>query len=362
MARDIKACRGKILFKQAGHCMIWLRKHWTWLRWIVALGILAGLCIGNWPGLKEVALAPKDWRFALLGLALTLGSNLLTFVRWYLLVRAQDFPFRLRDAIRLGFVGLVTNYIGPGSVGGDLFKAILLARDQTARRTVAVATVFLDRILGMHALFTVGAMASLLPLAIPESDALKFATAVLWVGTLGGFVGLGLLLYPGSTRWKWVNRLERIPRVGHMLGELIHGVALYQSRPRVIAQALALSLAGHLGLIAGFYFCALWMQQPWIPDFAMHLYFMPNAELSGVLVFFAPGGAGVLEAAIQLFYEQLRPSEIEAAQAAAAGLMAGLAFRVVTVVIAAIGGGYFITARKDLEKAAEATRAPAAVE
>ena len=76
----------------------------------------------------------------------------LTFVRWYLLVRALGLNFRLLDAFRLGFLGYLFNFVSVGSVGGDLFKAIFIAREQPGRRTEAVATVLVDRVVGVYAL------------------------------------------------------------------------------------------------------------------------------------------------------------------------------------------------------------------
>lgn len=329
-----------------------LVRSWVWLKWPVGLGILAWLYYSNEAAINAIAAAPKAWGFAALALALITGSALLTFGRWYLLVKAQEFPFRLRDAVRYGFVGLVTNYIAPGAVGGDLFKAVLLARDQTSRRAVAVATVLLDRILGLLALFIVGACTTFVPHHLPPNPKLELATALLWCGTLAGLTGLFLMLLPATTRWKWVNALPRLPFVGRILGELIHGVTLYQSKPKVVFAALGLSIAGHAGLITGFYYCALWMQQPWVPAWTGHLYFMPTAELFATLIP-TPGGVGALEEAVSWFYVQLRPEQIPELQASGAGAMAAIAFRVVTVAIAAAGGGYYISSRREISAAVE---------
>jgi glycosyltransferase 2 family protein len=325
-------------------------KIWAWVKWPAALGILAYLFWRNQAALAQIAQAPKAWGYLIAAIALIGGSTLVTFLRWYLLVWALKFPFRLRDALRLGFLGLLSNYVAPGSVGGDIVKAILLARDHPSRKTVAVATVLLDRILGLLALFLVGAIASLTPIHVPNDPKLKLCTLLLWVGSVSGLIGVGLMLLPATTSWRWVNALTRLPVVGHLLGELINGVKLYQSQPVVLLKALALSIVGHAGLISGFYCCALWMSQPWIPDLATHFYFMPNAELFGVLIP-APGGVGPLEAAIQWFYALLRPAHVNQAQAEAAGLIAAIAFRVVTVAIAAIGGAYYFTARRELAAA-----------
>ncbi|MGE5195157.1 MAG: lysylphosphatidylglycerol synthase transmembrane domain-containing protein [Deltaproteobacteria bacterium] len=332
-------------------------QSWTWLKWPVALGILAWMYHSNQENVRKIAATPKAWGFAIVALLLITGSTLITFVRWYFLVRAQEFPFRLRDAVRYGFIGVVSNYISVGSVGGDLFKAVLLARDQTSRKAVAVATVLLDRVLGLLALFMVGAAATRLPNDIPHSPELELATALLWIGTLGGLAGLALMLFPATTRWGWVNRLPNLRFVGKILGELLHGVKLYQSKPKVVLAAMGLSLVGHAGLISGFYFCALWMRQPWIPGLVSHFYFMPNAELFGVLIP-TPGGVGALEGAIGWFYVQLRPEMIPHTQAEGAGIMAGIAFRVVTLAIAAVGGGYYLTARREITAALDEAAHP----
>jgi glycosyltransferase 2 family protein len=330
-----------------------LGKIWAWLKWPAALGILAFLYWQNQKALAQVAQAPKDWGYLLAAVGLIGSSTLVTFLRWYLLVFALGFPFHLRDALRLGFLGLLSNYIAPGSVGGDIVKAILLARDHPSRKTVAVATVLLDRILGLLALFLVGAVASLTPIDVPDDPKLKLCTLLLWAGSIGGLTGVGLMLFPATTRWRWVNALRRLPVVGHLLGELIEGVKLYQTQPGVLLKALALSIVGHAGLISGFYCCALWMRQPWIPDLATHFYFMPNAELFGVLIPL-PGGVGPLEAAIQWFYALLRPQTVGQDEAEAAGLIAAIAFRVVTMGIAAIGGAYYFTARREIDAAMHA--------
>ena len=53
--------------------------------------------------------------------------------------------------MRLGMIGIFWNTFLPGAVGGDIIKATFLAREQS-RRTVAVATVIMDRALALWAL------------------------------------------------------------------------------------------------------------------------------------------------------------------------------------------------------------------
>jgi len=95
---------------------------------------------------------PKDWPMLVTAFFVVLGAVCLTFVRWYFLVRALNIPFRMRDAFRLGFLGYLLNFVSAGAVGGDLFKAFFLAREQPDRTAEAVATVIVDRMIGLYAL------------------------------------------------------------------------------------------------------------------------------------------------------------------------------------------------------------------
>lgn len=321
-------------------------KSWSWLRWPLAIGLLVFLYLQNRSGLAHVADSPKHWGYLLAAFVLCSSSALLTFVRWYLLVWAQGFRFRLRDAVRLGFFGMLWSYVAPGAVGGDIVKAIFLAREQSSRRTVAVATVILDRILGMVGLFIVGAVATLFYRHLEQTPELQVVTWLIWLGTAGGFVGLALLLHPAPATWGWVNRLSHLPYVGHAVGDLLHGVALYHSRRIAVTAAVVLSLIGHSALIGGFYCCALALQ-PWAPDLGKHFYFMPIAELFSVLIPL-PGGVGALEGAVQHFYVSFAAGEVAPEIARAAGFVAAIAFRVIQIAVVASGTAYYLTARREI--------------
>lgn len=329
--------------------MSWLQRSWNWLKWPVALAILGLLFYQNRGGLSQLQNHPKNWWLLLVAFGLCFGSTLLTFFRWHLLVFAQGFEFRVQDALRLGFVGLIANYVLPlGAVGGDVTKAVLLAREQVSRRSVAVATVLLDRILGLLALFLLGAMASLIPSRIPHTKELQIVQLLLWGGSLAGLIGLGIMLHPASLRWRWLRNVPRLPMIGRRAGELLHGVELYQSRPAAVVAAVVISLFGHLGLILSFYCCARALL-PWSPDLITHYFFMPPAETFGAF-FPTPGGMGGLEGAVQWFYERLAPANVGGDVAAAGGLLATLAFRIVGLMVAAAGTVYYVSARADIER------------
>ena len=105
-----------------------------------------------WQGREDIAEAwgqPKRWDRLVLAQIVALTATVVGFLRWHILVRAFDIPFKVREALHLGFLGYLLNFVSFGSVGGDLFKAILVAKDRPEKRPEAVASVLLDRAIGL---------------------------------------------------------------------------------------------------------------------------------------------------------------------------------------------------------------------
>ncbi len=94
---------------------------------------------------------PVHWGYFTLAFLIGFVSIISTFFRWYVLVRAVGLKFSLADSMRLGFIGLFFNTFLPGSVGGDAIKAWFLIKEHS-RRTLAVATVIMDRAIALWAL------------------------------------------------------------------------------------------------------------------------------------------------------------------------------------------------------------------
>jgi uncharacterized membrane protein YbhN (UPF0104 family) len=239
-------------------------------------------------------------------------------------------------------------------VGGDILKAWFLARQQASRRTVAVTTVLLDRVLGSLALFVLGAVAAAIHPPLPDLPQLKITSYILWGGSIAGILGLLAMSIPALTHHPLVRRLERLPLAGKPFGELLHGVELYQSSKGALAAALAISVVSHGGIIAGFYFCALALQ-PIVPSMLTHFYFMPIAETLSVFIP-TPAGIGALEGAIQKFYGVLLNGKLGVKEAEAAGFIAAMAFRAVTLAVAAIGGVYYFSSRSEVAGALETSQ------
>lgn len=330
------------------------KRQWIWLKWPVALALLSYLFWTHRQDLIE--LRSREIRWPALGFAFLLcgGSIVLTFFRWYLLVWAQDFPFKLGDALRLGFIGYLLNYVMPGAAGGDIVKAGLIAAEQQSRRGVAAATVLLDRLLGMLALFMVGAFAALFQdQALLNNRYVRIIVAVLCGGSVAGVIGLGAMLHPAVPRSRWLARLVRIPKIGAVFGSLTNAIVLYQNRRGVVLASVIVSIIGHFGMLSSFYFCAQALQLGIAaPGYWAHLLLIPGAELAAVALPL-PGGVGVLEGAVKFCYglaNEAAGLPVAASVAEGAGFATAVAYRVVTVLVASIGAGYYLTARKKIDQ------------
>jgi uncharacterized membrane protein YbhN (UPF0104 family) len=154
---------------------------------VLAFGLLT-LVIGRNRGkIQEVFSHPLDLGLLAQAQALFLVGLVGTFVRWFTLVRVIEPRFTFRAAILLGFIGYVFNLVIPGAVGGDLIKAAYLAR-MHIKKTQAIASMVIDRILGLLGLFVLATIAGLVAWSTAPSDVQKLIVAA-WVAT-----GLGVLV------------------------------------------------------------------------------------------------------------------------------------------------------------------------
>ena len=327
------------------------------LKWLLAIGILAFL---YWMSHKSLAdLRNREilwWGFGL-ALCMRFLSLLATFTRWRLLVLGNGLPFSFRESFRLGMLGEGCNLMGPGAVGGDLVKAAILAVNYPSRIASAFSTVFLDRILGLWALFVLGAIASLIPTTHALAPELRWTIWALWGGALGGLIGLGLMFVPAFTHSRLMHWLTTWKFVGRIVRELMDSIQLYQGRPTSIILAAGLGMLGHLGFLSVFYFCAVSLHGgQTVPNYVEHLVGLPLPEALSAAVP-TPAGVGALEWGVGWFYQQhqagLNPNSTsdELRSALSNGILTALGYRLTTVVWGAVGLIYYLISRREIQRA-----------
>jgi uncharacterized protein (TIRG00374 family) len=339
----------------------------TFSKYGLGLGLLAYVIWRNWApasgqGLQDfwqrhfVEGQPIHTEFLILAIAIYLTGVLLTFVRWFILVRAQELPFTLSNAMRLGSIGLFFSTFLPGSVGGDIIKAAFIARQQS-RRTVAVATVMIDRAVGLWGLCLLVALLGtifwtsgmLQADAVQTSQSIVIGSILICAASAGVWILLGFL--PEWRAQRFARRLTKIPKAGHSAAEFWRAIWMYRNKEASIIQALLLSLVGHVGFVLTFYFSSLTVfSADQIPSLSTHFLIVPigMAIQAG---FPAPGGVGGGEYAFGALYKLVEYPE-------SSGVLAALVQRVITWVVALGGYVVYVRMRPSLPQATSEEEGP----
>ncbi|MCH5377533.1 MAG: flippase-like domain-containing protein, partial [Planctomycetes bacterium] len=287
----------------------------------------------------------QNWPVLAAGFSLALLAIIISFYRWYLLVRALELPFRVGDAFRLGFLGYLLTFISGGSVGGDLFKAVFVAHEQPGRRTEAVATVMIDRVVGMVALLII---TSLAVLSYRPADAPRLVAAICnltLIATAIGLIGVFLILVPRHTSELLLATSRRIPKVGGILERLIVALQVYRRKPLALLRALALALSVHTLLTLSLYLAAVAVLKN-APSLGEHFIIVPLSMVAGALPF-TPAGLGTFELAMDQLYQLIPASPCRD------GILVALAYRLMTILIAMIGVVYYWASRREVRELLE---------
>jgi hypothetical protein len=292
---------------------------------------------------------PKNWPILLLALPICLAAVTATIFRWHFLIWAIDLRFSLRESLRAGFLAYLANLLPLGLVAGDSLKAVMLIHRNPRRKTEAVASVLVDRTLGLYALLLLAAVSSLfLPAEqlarLSEGDQL-LVTRMCWViqgASLVSTVGLIVLLIPGVTHSRLWDLLEHTPVVGGVLHKLVGAMRAYRRRVDLLLAGIGISLCIHL-----LYVLAIIVMTVSIGIAPEH-----RPAPSSILVIVPPtmaAGAfpiGIYEVAVTVLFGAVSPAGAPKNM----GLLIALAYRLIQIAIASIGVGYWLAGRSEVRE------------
>jgi uncharacterized protein (TIRG00374 family) len=146
-----------------------------------------------WQTLTLVKPGALTLSVALMGVTILLGV-----FRWRMALRVQGIELSLGRAMEISFVAHFFNSFLLGSTGGDLMKAYYAARETHHRKTEAVVTVFVDRLLGLWAmlLFAGAMMLANMELLFDHRRLRMISYLIL------------AMLAVGSVLWRWLSAVE----------------------------------------------------------------------------------------------------------------------------------------------------------
>jgi uncharacterized protein (TIRG00374 family) len=319
----------------------------TAIKIVLALAILTYLIIRAREPLAQLSEKTIDWRFLAAALVFTLATATLSFARWHILIRALGISVRLVDTLRLGALGYALNFVSPGSIGGDFFKAIFLAHGQPGKRTEAVASVLADRALGLLTMLGLASIGILTTgLLHAGSPSLHMLCKTILVAATIGWIGFALVLSVSALSGPWVRRrVSRYPLVGKTFVRALETVQIYRNRKRMLLAAFSVSVMMALCFVTSFYMVARGLpihEPPW----AEHLVIVPVAGLVGAIPL-TPSGLGTTEFAIEELYKVMPGGhQIEKGD----GTLVGVGRRLTDIAVALVGLGFYLSHRREVEE------------
>ncbi|MBX6312978.1 MAG: flippase-like domain-containing protein [Isosphaeraceae bacterium] len=300
----------------------------------IALGLLALAVATNRDQIRQVLGRQIDLRLFALGFGLYISGVMLAFVRWYFLVRAVELPFRMRDAFRLGFVGTLFNFVIPGAIGGDFVKAAYISREQE-RKARAIATVVIDRLVGLLGLFGLAALAGTLGWGRLDPPVRRLVASA-WIASAVVALLLGLAFAPGL--YGRLSRRARRRRVAHALAELDAAGSAYRDCLGVVVLGSLLGGLTHTLNVLAFYADSVALF-PEVPSLTDHLLIVPLVLFSTAV----PLPFGALGVSEQVSFGLFRLADYKG------GAVAMMAFHLLQGAGALIGAAVYMANRREVK-------------
>lgn len=243
-------------------------------------------------------------------LVLDLGLFLLgvcsTSLRFRVLLGLADVAPPISTILRLQMTAYFFNTVIPGSIGGDVVKALYVARDAPAsKRTTILLLVFIERLLGVCALLIMAAIIVLIRLPVLLADPLlrPLAITVLILGAsvlVGGTLAILIVQKLG-------DRLDRFTsgpsKIAKLLNQLVASFLLVSKKPKRLLAALGISMTFHVLAMGYFTMLTQIILERDVPYASVATVFALG--LLSLMLPISPSGLGVGHVAFKRLFEAI---------------------------------------------------------
>lgn len=243
-----------------------------------------------------LAAAARNWQLLGTGIAFFGICILLVTWRWKILLEGQGLHISTGRAIVLYFIGHFFNSFMFGSTGGDVIKAVYSAREMPHKKTEAVSTILIDRIIGLLVLImlSITVMLTRLPFFMAQQDtriALFINLGLLFGAIFGLFIAFRQNVFE---QWPLFKKLQEKTATGEIIAKVYNACHVCICQPKMLIKAAVLSLANQLILVASCVLLALALEIRLGLIDSITMYPIMNAFAAIPLT---PGGLGTRELA-----------------------------------------------------------------
>lgn len=324
-----------------------IKSFWRWMRWPLAIAVLAMLVIPNLEGISQLVQQGVAWRWLAVAAGFRFLSLAITGYRWSMLLAGQEIhPTKARVARMVG-VGYVCNFVLPGTIGGDVAKAGLIAAETPTRRKRALATVPLDRALGMLAFVILGSIAGLLRWSTIPSPLLHTAVTLMIGISVMGVLGMAVCTFTRVGDLSNVaSQDDPVTFVQKLMRATRQAVAMLRRSRSTVWVALLLGVIAHTCLCSAGYCCLLAFAGADMPfNWVDQLWLVPSAEVPAAFLSL-PGGLGAREGALAYFFGEFATKPEELNRFRDTGVLVGGCYSLVCIALAVVvAGGLLVSGR-----------------
>ncbi len=262
-------------------------------------------------------------------------------IRWQWILRVQGLDLPLRRVFSINFIGAFFNTFMLGATGGDVMKAWYVARETHHKKAEAVATVIVDRVIGLLVLFLI-ALVMMLSFWHRVYDDARLRTFIVFTLL---FV-VGTVAITALSFWKGFADclpglralLQRLPKYETMR-RMVKACRVYASHPGVLAKTVAITVPVHgLSMLAiVFIGKGLGITSASLVDYFLYLPIINAISAIPISI----SGFGVREGMYVAMFSRVGVPGAVALALSLLGYFANLFWSLV-------GAGFYVTHRKDL--------------
>lgn len=188
-------------------------------------------------------------------ICLLISVPTIAFSAWRWQMLAQSI-LSFQSAVKYLLIGLFYGSILPGAVSGDIARGVALAaKEKTMRVDVLPASILVDRLIGLAALFFIAAIGFLLMRSMSASGLEEYQSMALSGAALSACIAIGVAC--AFTPWfaaliRWMIAWIPIASLRAVVDRVLAAVSPYTVRPGLLLGAFGLSLLVHMFTIFGY--------------------------------------------------------------------------------------------------------------
>lgn len=219
----------------------------------------------------------------------------ITTIRWKRLLEVQDVKLSFIEAFQLTFIGFFFSNFLPGTLGGDAVKLYYIAK-HTRKNAGSLASILIDRVIGMSALIFIAIPVVLLNFRYPVVKNLS----PLVFGLFAFFLIASFLFFNLKNTFLLTKLFKiRLFGIGDKIANFKKALVLYRKSKTILAFALSVSVIIQLLVIFVCYFLSKFLNLN-IPIVYLFL-FIPIIQLI-VAIPVTVSGIGTREVAFVFFF------------------------------------------------------------